>query len=121
MKTKSYILISLFFLTNITLFGQSGMTIQGGGAVTVNGNLTIYECLAPPETSTLGNVPSLNQIVWNWNAVAGAIGYKWSIINDYNTAIDWGPHLQKLRQGWLVTLYIQDMFGHTKIAGIQPR
>ena len=41
MKTKSYILISLFFLTNIILFGQSGMTIQGGGAVTVNGNLII--------------------------------------------------------------------------------
>ena len=42
MKTKSYIfIVLLFFLTNITLFGQSGMTIQGGGAVTVNGNTYI--------------------------------------------------------------------------------
>ena len=42
MKTKSYILIALFFFsTNFILFGQSGMTIQGGGAVTINGNLII--------------------------------------------------------------------------------
>ena len=41
MKTTSYIIIALFFLTSITLFGQSGMTIQGGGSVTVNGNLII--------------------------------------------------------------------------------
>lgn len=41
MKTKSYFLIALFFLADITLFGQSGITIQGGGTVTVNGNLVI--------------------------------------------------------------------------------
>jgi uncharacterized protein (TIGR02145 family) len=42
MKKKSDIFIALLFLLiNITLFGQSGVTIRGGGAVTVNGNLTI--------------------------------------------------------------------------------
>jgi len=50
MKTINYIFISLvFFLTSITLFGQSGMTIHGGGAVTVNGNLFItpFVCGTP--------------------------------------------------------------------------
>ena len=51
MKTKSNIFIAfLFFLTNITLFGQSGMTIQGGGAVTVNGNLIINNLHPCPGT-----------------------------------------------------------------------
>lgn len=42
MKTKSCIFIALlFFSTNFIMFGQSGMTIRGGGAVTVGGDLII--------------------------------------------------------------------------------
>ena len=40
MKTLT-LAFSLLLLTNATLFAQSGMTIKSGGAVTVNGNLTI--------------------------------------------------------------------------------
>ena len=52
MKTKIYILIALiFFSTNYSLFAQSGMTIQAGGTVTVNGNLTLtpagFQCGNP--------------------------------------------------------------------------
>ena len=36
------------------------------------------------------HVPSLTQIVWKWNSVAGATGYKWSTTNDFTTAIDMG-------------------------------
>ena len=31
-------------------------------------------------------VPSNNQIVWNWNTVANANGYKWGTANDYLSA-----------------------------------
>lgn len=40
MKTV-ILLLAFLLLTNIGLFAQSGMTIRSGGAVTVNGNLTI--------------------------------------------------------------------------------
>ena len=48
----------------------------------------------PPTNPYQGtNNPSPTQIIWNWTFVAGAIGYKWSTINDYATAIDMGASL----------------------------
>jgi len=42
-----------------------------------------------PATPTSGTqIPSWNQIVWNWNTATDATGYKWSIVNDYATATD---------------------------------
>jgi hypothetical protein len=41
---------------------------------------------APPPSS--GNQVSPGQIVWNWEAVSGAAGYKWNTTNDYSTAED---------------------------------
>ena len=38
---KSTFIIALLLLTNILLFAQSGLKIKSGGAVTVNGNLTV--------------------------------------------------------------------------------
>ena len=58
MKTKSYIFIVFFFLSNITLFAQSSMTIKGGGAVTVNGDLIVtssaFVCGSPMTDSRDG-------------------------------------------------------------------
>lgn len=36
------------------------------------------------------HTPSQTQIIWNWNAVSGASGYKWNTVNVYSTAIDMG-------------------------------
>jgi len=36
------------------------------------------------------HVPSLTQITWNWNIVAGAAGYKWSTTDDFVVAVDMG-------------------------------
>jgi len=46
--------------------------------------------LSSPTQGT--HVPSSNQIIWNWNAVAGATGYKWNISNNYSTATDMGTN-----------------------------
>ncbi|MHC1776286.1 MAG: FISUMP domain-containing protein [Lentimicrobium sp.] len=46
----------------------------------------ITNLLAPPTGGT--HVSSKIQIIWNWNTVAGAAGYKWNTINDYATATD---------------------------------
>ena len=43
--------------------------------------------------------PATNQITWNWNAVPGATGYKWSAVDDYTTATDMGPVTTKTEDG----------------------
>jgi uncharacterized protein (TIGR02145 family) len=44
-----------------------------------------------PATPTAGtHVADYTQIVWNWNAVSDAAGYKWSTTNNYATATDMG-------------------------------
>lgn len=50
--------------------------------------LTVADVPVAPTAGT--NSPSQTQIVWNWNTVSGATGYKWNTINDYATATDNG-------------------------------
>ncbi len=53
----------------------------------------------PPAPTAGTHVPSPTQIVWNWNTVTGATGYKWSTTNDYGTAIDVGLNLSRTETG----------------------
>ena len=62
--------------------------------------LTQTTLLNPPSSPTSGtHVPLLTQIVWNWNTVAGAAGYKWNTTNDFGTAIDMGTATSKTETG----------------------
>jgi len=55
---------------------------------------------AAPATPTEGtHVPTLTSIVWNWNTIADAIGYKWNTTTDYNTATDMGTVTTKTETG----------------------
>lgn len=46
-------------------------------------------CCSIPSAPTAGtNTPSQTQIVWNWNTVAGATGYKFNTTNSYSGATD---------------------------------
>jgi len=45
------------------------------------------------------SVPSLSQIVWNWNPLTNAAGYKWNTTNDYNTAVDMGEATTRTETG----------------------
>ena len=48
-------------------------------------------CWTAPTAPTSGvHVSSPAQIVWNWNTVSGANGYKWNTANDYASATDMG-------------------------------
>jgi uncharacterized protein (TIGR02145 family) len=49
--------------------------------------------ILPPAAGT--HVPTLTQIVWNWNTVPGATGYKWSITDNFATATDMGTATTK--------------------------
>jgi hypothetical protein len=52
----------------------------------------ILSVAAPAPAS---HTPSANQIVWNWNTVSGATGYKWSTSNVYSGATDMGLAVTK--------------------------
>jgi hypothetical protein len=46
---------------------------------------------AAPENPPAGShIPAVNQIIWTWNTVIGATGYRWNTVDDYNSALDLG-------------------------------
>ncbi|MCX6266050.1 MAG: hypothetical protein NTW16_01645, partial [Bacteroidetes bacterium] len=56
--------------------------------------------LSPPAAPTAGtHVPAATQIVWNWNTVSGATGYKWGITNVYANATNMGTAFTKTETG----------------------
>jgi hypothetical protein len=63
-----------------------------------------------------------NQITWNWNAVQGALGYKISATNDYNTATDLGKVTSRVEKNLagntLHTRYLWAYFSCGKSAAI---
>jgi hypothetical protein len=59
----------------------------------------IHNCFTPSTPSAGTHVPSLSQVVWNWNAVSGATGYRWSATNDFATATEMGTSTTKTETG----------------------
>ena len=54
----------------------------------------------PPIAPTAGtHTPSRTEIVWNWNAVSGATGYKWGTTNVYSAATGNGASTTKTQTG----------------------
>jgi len=93
--------------------GTTAITVTFGttnGAIFVSGYASCWRSLgsyigitlllplsAAPVAGT--HVPSPAQIVWNWNAVQGATGYRWSATNNYATAADMGTANTKTETG----------------------
>lgn len=59
----------------------------GPSAATTLTQTTSIELPSPTEGT---HVPSATQVIWNWNGVPGATGYKWNSANDYASATDKG-------------------------------
>ena len=54
----------------------------------------------PPAAPVEGtHVPSTDQIIWNWDGVTGATGYKWNTEDDYGTASDMGTSTTHTESG----------------------
>ena len=63
-------------------------------------SLLTQTTLLNPEPPTAGtHVPGVTQIVWKWNPVAGATGYKWSVTNNFANAVDMGTSLLIVETG----------------------
>ncbi len=56
-------------------------------------------CTVPDGPTSAAHVPSQTQIIWNWNAVPGATGYKWNTIDEYASATDMGTTTTKTETG----------------------
>ncbi len=78
-----------------------GLNSSGSLSIFMNGLwYTLNASCPPPVVPTAGtHVPSVTQIIWNWNTVPGATGYKWNTINDYGTATDMGTTITKTETG----------------------
>jgi len=69
----------------------------GYSLVTLLTHSTLSVAVNAPTVGTI--VPSPTQIIWNWNSVSGATGYKWSSTNNYITATDLGMSLSQTETG----------------------
>jgi hypothetical protein len=68
--------------------------VESTARVAVTANLTI---VAAPATGT--HTPAQTQVIWNWNSVSGATGYKWSTTNLYSGATDQGTAITTTETG----------------------
>ena len=66
---------------------------------TAYGNEINFLCTAPSAPTAGTHTPSQTQIIWKWNTVAGATGYKWNTTNNYSTATDMGTNTSKTETG----------------------
>ena len=65
--------------------------------VTVLTQSTLAASLASPTPGT--HIATGAQVIWNWNVVTGATGYRWNTENVYATASDLGNVLTKTETG----------------------
>ena len=70
--------------------------VCGNSTATTLTQLTLSIPQAPVAAT---QVASANQIIWNWNAVPGATGYRWNYSNDFASAFDMGTSTSKTETG----------------------
>lgn len=86
----------IVFCTNCNINGVAGCMfafIAGKWHAFISG------CVNPDPPSAGVHIPSQTQIVWNWNTVTCATGYKWNTTNSYATAQDMGTATFKTETG----------------------
>jgi len=102
--------------TGVTINGTTNSVTIDFASNATSGNLTVKgnnHCgdgnVSPDFTITVNSIPSAptagthtpygTTIIWEWNAVQAATGYKYNSINDYNTATDIGTNLNYIQSG----------------------
>jgi uncharacterized protein (TIGR02145 family) len=75
----------------------------GSGVLSIfsNGQWGIYffDCASPAKPTAGAHIPSRTQIVWKWDTVSGATGYKWNTIDDYISATEMGTNTSETETG----------------------
>jgi hypothetical protein len=75
--------------------------VEGSLSVFSNGTWKSFSLCSSATPAPGVNDYSSGQIVWNWNPVNGALGYKWNVSNNFGTAIDMGTECSKTETGIL--------------------
>ena len=71
-------------------------------------------CSVPVSPVADTHIAAVTQIIWNWNTVSGATGYKWGITNNIATAIDMGTNTTKTETGLSCnTLYTRYIWAYS--------
>lgn len=84
---------------SLTSAGAYTVTVTAANGCTATSSITITLNNLPSAPATGTHSPSTTQIVWNWNTVGGATGYKWNTTNSYASATDMGAVLTKTETG----------------------
>lgn len=77
---------------------------SSGGELSIflSGSWISFSHCNPPSPVAETPVPSGNQIVWSWNSVPGAVGYKWNTSSDFSSALDLGTNTSYTETGLIV-------------------
>jgi uncharacterized protein (TIGR02145 family) len=110
-------------ISNVTSFSVTGLNTgatyyyrvrassacSSGNSSTITVTLTSAPAISAPAAGT-NTIPTFTQIVWNWNTVTGATGYKYGTTNVYSSAIDNGTSTSFSQTGLICntgyTLYV---------------
>jgi hypothetical protein len=67
-----------------------GENQTGALAMHISGQWVYFDqnCIRPGAPAVGNTGPGPDQIIWTWNQVTGATGYKWNTVNDSTTATD---------------------------------
>jgi hypothetical protein len=74
---------------------------NGSLSIFTNGSwLTFAPCTV---TSPVSGTPAMSpgQIIWNWNSVPDATGYKWNTTDDYASAVEMGTTTTRSETGMI--------------------
>ncbi len=85
--------------SNTTYYVRAYATNSNGTSYGNQLTFTTTGCVSPVTPVAGTHVPSATQVVWNWNTVQGATGYKWNTTNDYSTSTDLGALTTKTETG----------------------
>jgi hypothetical protein len=96
----------LVYCSNCNPDGTGVLSVyQGGHWINI-----VLNCPVPAAPTGGINVQSNTQIIWNWNTVPIASGYKWSVLNNSASGLDMGTATTKtetgLTQGISYTRYV---------------
>jgi hypothetical protein len=81
----------------------------------------VGNCDLPVSPAEGVHVHTNTQIIWNWNTVPIATGYKWSVTNDYTTATNMGTATSKTETGLTPgILYMRYIWAYNACGNSEP-
>ncbi len=91
-KTETGISCGITYTRYVWVYNECGISTPVVLSQTVSASSPSTPAAAP-------HVAAKTYIVWNWNSVPNATGYKWNTVNNFATAIDMGTAITRTESG----------------------